>query len=128
MTAAYTVTDGTATGGVEVTVNRLAAGALPADAGGCEAGITGCTSVTQPDGARLTIHRPARAPGGEQLWDAYLRRPDGTMVTVSAGNIPGPGTGLTEPYPNGPLLTGDQLGALALDPVWRPFAASLPVH
>jgi hypothetical protein len=126
--AAYTVTNGTATGSVQITVNRVAPGALQDADGACEPGLTGCTSVRQSDGGRLKIYRPARGAGGDQNWDATLRRPDGTVVSVSAGNLPGPGTGRTEPYPNAPLLTAEQLGALALDPAWQPFAASLTVR
>ncbi|GAA4984813.1 hypothetical protein [Kitasatospora paranensis] len=124
----YTITNGTGTGSVQVTVNRVAPGALQDADGACEPGLAGCTSVRQSDGGRLRIYRPARAAGGEQTADATLRRPDGTVVSVSAGNLPGPGSGRTEPYPNAPLLTAEQLGALALDPVWQPFAASLPVR
>jgi hypothetical protein len=83
--------------------------------------------TVQPGGAYLTVYLPDRPASGEQDWHASLQSPDGTTVTVSSGNIPGPGSDRHTPYPNGPLLTGPQLAALALDPAWHTAAAALPL-
>ncbi|MFJ1705889.1 hypothetical protein [Kitasatospora sp. NPDC088346] len=126
MTAGYTATDGRGTGGVEISISRGVPHGRTAGDGGCGPDTADCTTAAQPDGSYLTVHRPERALGGEQVWRAVLRRPDGTVVSVSAGNVPGPGSGRSEPYPNAPLLSPDQLSALALDPAWPPMAAGLP--
>ncbi|WP_371502446.1 hypothetical protein OG871_35455 [Kitasatospora sp. NBC_00374] len=126
MVAAYTASDGHGTGGVEISLGRVVPWpGWPANVEGCS-DVPNCTTTAQPDGSYLTVYRPDRAVGGEQVWSACLRRPDGVTVLVSAGNVPGPGAGLMEPYPNAPLLSPAQLSALALDPVWLPLAGGLP--
>ena len=123
--AAYTASHGSATGTVRIEVSRTAPppdGKVHPD----ECTNPSCTVTAQPDGGSLTLYQHAQAAGGEQDWQATLRRPDGTMVMAGAGNLPGPGSDQRTPYPNPPLLTGAQLSALALDPAWHQAAATLP--
>ncbi|MFE0458614.1 hypothetical protein ACFW1A_05035 [Kitasatospora sp. NPDC058965] len=125
LTAAYTVSDGAGTGSVRVEVRRT----TPPPGGTLTptpCAMPGCTVTPEPGGSYLTVYLPDRAAGGEQDWRATVDRPDGTSVTVSAGNLPAPGSDRKVPYPNAPLLTGGQLSSLALDPAWHQAAASLP--
>ncbi|MDH6115185.1 hypothetical protein P3T36_004104 [Kitasatospora sp. MAP12-15] len=125
LTAAYTATDGHHTGGVEINLTRAPAHpGQRASVGPCSGGIPDCTTTAEPGGASLSLYLPAQAAGGEQNWTATLDRPDGSALTISAGNIPGPGSGRDTPYPNAPLLSAAQLTALALDPVWQPLMAN----
>ncbi|MFG2824302.1 hypothetical protein ACGFX4_33340 [Kitasatospora sp. NPDC048365] len=118
--AAYTVTDGSRTGSVRIEIARAA----PRTADPCP--IPDCTVTALPDGSQLTVYLPT--VGDLQDWRAELRRPDGTFITASAGNIPGPGDKRRDPYPNSPLLDGAQLTALAQDPVWHQLALTFPSY
>ncbi|MFJ8442480.1 hypothetical protein [Kitasatospora griseola] len=77
-----------------------------------------CTVTHRPDGSVLIVSLPPKAAGGEQDWSASLYGTDGGLVTASSGNIAGPGQG-GGVYGGGAVLTGEQLTALALDPVWQ---------
>ncbi|GAA3029336.1 hypothetical protein GCM10020229_45950 [Kitasatospora albolonga] len=111
---------GTATGNLRVDVSRPTTGPLRA----APCAMANCTDTDLPGGAQLQLYLPAPAAGGEQDWRATVRRPDGTMVTVSSGNIPGPGEG-PGVHRNAPLLTGPQLTELAVDPLWHQVALTL---
>ena len=54
-----------------------------------------------------------------------IQWPDGE-VKVIADNVPVPGSGRTELYPNAPLLSAAELSVLAVDPAWQRVAAGLP--
>ncbi|MGW4649915.1 hypothetical protein [Kitasatospora sp. NPDC004289] len=116
----FQVRNGGATGNVRIDINRPSTG--PVNVVRCT--IPGCTDTDLPDGGHLQLYLPGKAVGGEQDWRATVRRPDGTMVTAASGNIPGPGEG-TQVHPNAPLLTGEQLSELALDPLWQQVALTL---
>ncbi|MEV4560579.1 hypothetical protein AB0K51_26785 [Kitasatospora sp. NPDC049285] len=118
--AAFTVTDGAHTGTAEIEISHVAPGNRPDT---CD--IAFCTVTPQPGGGSLTVYLPDY-PGVPQVWRATLRRPDGTLITASAGNVPGAVSASMELYPNPPLLDGPQLTALALDPAWLAAATGLP--
>jgi len=119
--AAHTITNGSRTGNMRIELGRVAG--VPsgttdykpiADCGT----MSNCTITHRPDGSVLMVMLPSAAPGGLQDWRALLYGTDGGMVTASSGTVPGPGEG-TEIYPGPPVLNGEQLTALALDPVWQ---------
>lgn len=127
--AAFTITDNRGSGGVELIVSRSAPSSDLASNSQCAPTPHGatptCTSSALPGGGYLRVNLPARAAGGEQVWTADLWQPDGVHVEASAGNLPGPGTRANGPTRDAPVLNGDQLTALALDPVWQPVGAAL---
>ncbi|MFJ8041937.1 hypothetical protein ACIRBX_15700 [Kitasatospora sp. NPDC096147] len=94
----------------------------PADRPRCT--TPGCTDTDLPDGGRIRVYLPAQAANGRQYWEVSRLRPDGTQVTVSSSNVPGPGDG-REPAPNAPLLTEAELTALAGEPAWHQAALTL---
>lgn len=125
--AGFTITDARGKGGVVVSVTRV--GVMdPASRGFCPPSASStptCTGTAQPDGSYLWVNRAARAVGGEQLWEAILAKADGTLVTVSSSNLPGPGAGAQGPTRDAPVLDTPQLSAIVLDPVWQQVAAAL---
>ncbi|MFF4342781.1 hypothetical protein ACFY00_22980 [Kitasatospora sp. NPDC001540] len=110
--AGYTVVKGSKTGTVQLTINRGTGHRAPA---ACD--IKGCSITKQPDGGTVVLYLPPAAAGGEQVWQATLYRTDGTMVEAGSGTVPLPGRG-QELYAGPPVLDGQQLTALVLDPVW----------
>ncbi|MFF7631586.1 hypothetical protein ACFZB9_00335 [Kitasatospora sp. NPDC008050] len=123
--AGFTISNSSGKGTVSLTITHGG----PRTRGGAGCGTTGsvahCTDTPLPDGSDLVVWLPDSG-GGRQVWNATLQRSDGLTLTVESGNVPGLGSGDTEPYPNAPLLTGAQLSALAEDPVWLPVMASIP--
>ncbi|MCX4749860.1 hypothetical protein OG455_30830 [Kitasatospora sp. NBC_01287] len=126
--AALTVTDGRGSSSVEITIQHAPPWPNPTKPpiGNCLTTDPDCVGTAQPGGAYLLAYHPPRAAGGAQQWSAMFDRPDGARVIVDESDVPGPGTGRTEPYANALLLSPEQLSALALDPVWAPLAVGLP--
>ncbi|TQF06026.1 hypothetical protein E6W39_32175 [Kitasatospora acidiphila] len=123
--AGYTVVDSKGSGGVEITVTHQRADLNSADML-CSPAWTNCTRTAQPDGSYLRLDLPPKAVGGEQLWAVQLQRPDGIVVTASSSDLPGPGAPMSpDPTRDAPVLTADQLKAIALDPVWLQVGAAL---
>ncbi|MFJ1795140.1 hypothetical protein [Kitasatospora griseola] len=118
--AGHTITNGSRTGNIRIELTQLVG--VPsgstnytptADCGS----MPDCTVTQRPDGSVLIVQLPAAA-AGMQDWKALLYGTDGSLVTASSGTVPGPGDG-TDLYPGPPVLDGEQLKALALDPVWQ---------
>ncbi|MFJ5922513.1 hypothetical protein ACIQF6_07850 [Kitasatospora sp. NPDC092948] len=119
--AGHTITNGSRTGNMRIELTQVTgvrSGSTDykptADCGS----VPNCTVTQRPDGSVLMVVLPPAAPGGLQDWKALLYGTDGTLVTASSGTVPGPGEG-SDIYPGPPVLNGDQLTALALDPVWQ---------
>ncbi|MFD5563784.1 hypothetical protein [Kitasatospora griseola] len=117
---AHTITNGPRTGTIRIELTQVAgvpSGSTDykptADCGTAPA----CTVTHRPDGSLLMVTLPAAA-AGLQDWQATLYSTDGSVVTASSSTVPAPG-GATDPYSGPPVLNGEQLTALALDPVWQ---------
>ncbi|WP_033222179.1 hypothetical protein [Kitasatospora phosalacinea] len=116
--AGYTVVKGSRTGTVQLTIDRGTGHRAPAT---CD--TEGCSITKQPDGSTVVLYLPPAAVGGQQVWQATLYRADGTMVVAGSGTVPLPGHG-QDLYAGPPVLDGQQLTALVLDPVWGQGASS----
>ncbi|MEV7123562.1 hypothetical protein [Kitasatospora griseola] len=117
---AHTITNGPRTGTIRIELTQVVgvpSGSTDykptADCGTAPA----CTVTHRPDGSLLMVTLPAAA-AGLQDWQATLYGTDGSMVTASSSTVPAPGGG-TDLYSGPPILNGEQLTALALDPVWQ---------
>ncbi|MGW4379296.1 hypothetical protein [Kitasatospora sp. NPDC004531] len=76
-------------------------------------GASNCTVTHRPDGSVLMV---TLSPAVHDIfwWEATLYRTDGSLITARERNSPEMGEDPVFP----PILDGDQLAALALDPVW----------
>lgn len=119
--ALHTVTDGGRTGNIRIEITRSMSRSNPSAHPQPTCGtVPNCSVSTRPDGSVLLVELPPAAAGGEQIWQATLYAAGGTMITASSGNVST--TGVDRALP---LLDGEHLTALALDPVWRQVADSL---
>ncbi|MEU5389482.1 hypothetical protein ACFVT9_22290 [Kitasatospora cineracea] len=119
--AGYTVTNGTKTGTVQITVMSGPAPAEPLTSDLCNK-RPDCSVTKQPDGSTVMLYLPKMPPDLPQVWQADLYRPDGVQVLAESGNVPLPGHG-QDLYAGPPPMTGEALTALVLDPVWTQGAA-----
>ncbi|MDR3034493.1 MAG: hypothetical protein LBV78_15490 [Kitasatospora sp.] len=119
--AGYTVTNGTKTGTVQITVMKGAAPTEPRTSDSCNK-RPDCSVTKRPDGSTVMLYLPKMPPDLPQVWEADLYRPDGLQVLAQSGNVPLPGHG-QDLYTGPPPMTGEALTALALDPVWTQGAA-----
>ncbi|MFJ5883315.1 hypothetical protein [Kitasatospora cineracea] len=119
--AGYTVTNGTKTGTVQITVMSGPAPAEPLTSDLCNK-RPDCSVSKQPDGSTVVLYLPKMPPDLPQVWQADLYRPDGVQVLAESGNVPLAGHG-QDLYAGPPPMTGEALTALVLDPVWTQGAA-----
>lgn len=123
--AGYTVTNGTKTGTVQISIirrsNAAASAGVPLSSNLCGE-RPDCSLVQQPDGSTVMLYLPKMPPDLPQVWQAELYRTDGTQVLAESGNVPLPGHG-QDLYAGPPPMTGEALTALVLDPVWTRGAA-----
>jgi hypothetical protein len=125
LVAVYAAKDGDRNGAVEIDISKTDPhGQQPTD-GYCSHPVPNCTTTTEPDGSTLTVYLPAKDAEGGQLWIAMLSRPDGSEVSVTAGNKQPSADKPHQNYANSPLLDGAQLSKIALDPAWLPLIAGL---
>jgi hypothetical protein len=86
----------------------------------CHPQVPDCTLTALPDGFRVltTRQQPLHAPGGSLVWSVHVLRPDGLSLVVSASNhgfiSTSGGVDRAEP-----VLTTDQLQAIATSPLWN---------
>ncbi|MFD8596082.1 hypothetical protein ACFV1L_13860 [Kitasatospora sp. NPDC059646] len=79
-----------------------------------------CWVENRPDGSQLYKVLPEVATGN-QTWQVTLFRTDGSMIVASSSIFLG-----QEDRLRTPVLDGDRLTALALDPVWQQVADTAP--
>jgi hypothetical protein len=138
LVAVYAAKDGDHQGSVEIDISKAGSHGPQSTAGPCSHPVPDCTTTTEPDGSTLTLYLPTKdaygeqiwgaakdAHRGEQVWSAFLRRPDGSVVMVESGNLQPSANLPHQVYANSPLLDGTQLTAIALDPAWQPLIAGL---
>ncbi|WP_282206234.1 hypothetical protein [Kitasatospora fiedleri] len=118
--AGYTVTNGTKTGTVQLSIMHLPNGTGQL-ADPCN-NLPGCSATRQPDGSTLVLSLAPAPADLPQVWRADLYRTDGTVIAAESGNVPLPGHG-QDLYTGPPVLNGEALTALVLDPVWTQGAA-----
>ncbi|MFE2351541.1 hypothetical protein [Kitasatospora cineracea] len=123
--AGYTVTNGTRTGTVQISIVR-GSGAAASSGASLPSNLCGerpdCSVTKQPDGSTVVLYLPKMPPDLPQVWQADLYRTDGTRIEAGSGNVPLPGRG-QDLYAGPPPMTGEALTALVLDPVWTRGAA-----
>ncbi|OKJ16823.1 hypothetical protein [Kitasatospora sp. CB01950] len=122
--ALHSITNGTRSGNIRIEVGQVIG--VPRHSTGYKphatcGNVPKCAVENRPDGSQLYTYLPDAA-AGLQDWRVTLYRTDGSMITASSNTIANQGDKL---YPS-PLLDGDQLTALALDPVWQHVADTAP--
>ncbi len=106
--------------GIEIThVKGMAPGTTYQPNPDCE-GTPNCTITHRPDGSVLMVKLPPAA-GDLYTWQATLYGTDGSIVSATEDNSPMMGQNPVLL----PLLDGDRLTALVLDPVWKQVVSSL---
>ncbi|KIQ62884.1 hypothetical protein TR51_28735 [Kitasatospora griseola] len=122
----HSITNGSRTGDVRIELAQVAG--VPRGTTGYQPTATcgaapDCTVTHRPDGSVLIVDLPPVVNGFEG-WKATLYGTDGGMVTAASGSVtatsvfPDPRAVEDRP-PVPPVLTVDQLTALALDPIWQ---------
>ena len=117
------------TSGIEVGLSRFAAGTpvTSTDYSSCPSTIENpyavCSAHTQPDGSLLVVDKDFTRPQantGQRIWSVVLIRTDGAMLQVSEY---GGGAEKSTSTPVNPVLSTDQLVAIARSAAWQPVLA-----
>ncbi|MFJ5925237.1 hypothetical protein ACIQF6_21785 [Kitasatospora sp. NPDC092948] len=83
-----------------------------------------CRQTAEPDGANVAVTEyAADGPRAVRYAEVQLDAPDGMRITVASFNSATPSGDPTRPNP---VLSADQLRALAVDPWWRAFDSLQP--
>jgi hypothetical protein len=111
---------------IEVALSRFAAGTpvTSTEYSSCPSTIENpysvCSAHTQPDGSLLVVDKDFTRPQtntGQRSWSVVLIRTDGAMIQVSEY---GGGAEKSTTGPVNPVLSTDQLAAIARSTAWQP--------